>query len=85
MQKAFAKETTRRPIALALSGHTHGGQVRLPLVGPPFIPSQYGQLFNGGLVQAAGTLVYVSRGVGSSWPLRFNCQPEVNVLTLRST
>jgi predicted MPP superfamily phosphohydrolase len=84
MKKVFAEETVRRPIHLVLSGHTHGGQVRVPLVGAPFLASRYGQLFSGGLVQAAGTQVYVSRGAGSSWPLRFNCQPEVNVLTLRS-
>jgi predicted MPP superfamily phosphohydrolase len=84
MREVFAEETARRPIALTLSGHTHGGQVQIPLIGPPFVPSQYGQLFSGGLVQAAGMQVYVSRGTGSSWPLRFNCQPEINVLTLRS-
>ena len=84
MTPVFAEETARRPIHLVLSGHTHGGQVRLPLVGAPYLPSQYGQLFSGGLMQVAGTQVYVSRGVGSSWPVRFNCRPEVNVLTLRA-
>jgi predicted MPP superfamily phosphohydrolase len=84
MGLVFARETARRPIHLVLSGHTHGGQVRLPLVGAPHIPSLYGQLFGGGLAQVAGTQVHVSRGVGASWPVRFNCPPEVNVLTLRS-
>jgi predicted MPP superfamily phosphohydrolase len=84
MGEAFEEETSQRPIQLVLSGHTHGGQVRLPLVGAPVVPSQYGQLFSGGLVQTAGTKVYVSRGAGSSWPLRFNCPPEINVLTLRT-
>jgi predicted MPP superfamily phosphohydrolase len=83
MDSVFAEETARRPIHLVLSGHTHGGQIRLPLVGAPYLPSRYRRLFGGGLVQAAGTQVYVSRGVGSSWPMRFNCPPEVNVLTLR--
>ncbi len=84
MTPAFAKETARRPIHLVLSGHTHGGQVRLPLLGPVYVPSRYGRwLLGNGLVQTAGTQVYISRGVGSSWPLRFNCRPEVNVLTLR--
>jgi predicted MPP superfamily phosphohydrolase len=85
MGDAFAEETLRRPIQLVLSGHTHGGQVQLPMVGAPIVPSEYGSLFTGGLVEAAGTQIYVSRGVGSSWPLRFNCLPEVNVLTLRAT
>jgi len=84
MEPVFARETVRRPIHLVLSGHTHGGQVRLPLVGAPRPQSRHGQLFGGGLVQVAGTQVYVSRGAGSSWPVRFNCPPEVNVLTLRS-
>jgi predicted MPP superfamily phosphohydrolase len=84
MKPVFAEKTAALPIHLVLSGHTHGGQVSLPLVGPPFLPSRYGQLFSGGLVQVAGTQVYVSRGAGSSWPVRLNCPPEVNVLTLRS-
>jgi predicted MPP superfamily phosphohydrolase len=85
MNSVFAEETTRRPIHLVLSGHTHGGQVRLPLLGTPYLPTRYRRLFGGGLVQVVGTQVYVSRGVGSSWPMRFNCRPEVNVLTLRAT
>jgi predicted MPP superfamily phosphohydrolase len=84
MEPVFAEETARRPIHLVLSGHTHGGQVRLPLLGTPYLPTRYRRLFDGGLVQVAGTQVYVSRGVGSSWPARFNCRPEVNVLTLRA-
>jgi len=84
MGPVFARETARRPIHLVLSGHTHGGQVRLPLIGAPRLPSWYGRLFGGGLVQVAGTQVHVSRGAGSSWPVRFNCPPEINVLTLRS-
>lgn len=84
MGTVFARETARRPIDMVLSGHTHGGQVRLPRLGALYIPSQHGQLFGGGLVRAAGTRVHVSRGVGSSLPLRLNCPPEVNVITLRA-
>jgi predicted MPP superfamily phosphohydrolase len=84
MGPVFAEETARRPIHLVLSGHTHGGQVRLPLLGTPYLPTRYRRLFGGGLVPVAGTQIYVSRGVGSSWPMRFNCRPEVNVLTLRA-
>ncbi len=84
MGSVFARETARRPIHLVLSGHTHGGQVRLPFLGAPHIPSQHRRLFGGGLARAAETLVYVSRGAGSSWPVRFNCPPEVNVITLRT-
>jgi len=84
MGPVFARETARRPIHLVLSGHTHGGQVRLPLVGALRLPSRHRRLFGGGLVQVAGTQVYVSRGAGSAFPMRFNCPPEVNVLTLRA-
>jgi len=83
LDTAFVRETAGRPIHLVLAGHTHGGQVRLPLIGAPHIPSRFGQLFSGGLVEVAGTRVYVSRGIGASWPLRFGCRPEVNLLTLR--
>jgi predicted MPP superfamily phosphohydrolase len=70
---------------LVLSGHTHGGQVRLPLFGAPMVPSRYGQKYLQGLCQAPLTQVFVSRGAGTiSPPVRFNCRPEVHVLTLRA-
>jgi len=84
LDPVFVSETAERPIHLVLAGHTHGGQIRLPFVGAPHLPSRFGQLFGGGLVEAGGTQVYVSRGVGASWPVRFGCPPEVNVLTLRA-
>jgi hypothetical protein len=84
MGSVFARAMVRSPTHLVLSGHTHGGQVRLPLVGAVRLPSQYRHMFGGGLVQVTGTQVHVSRGAGSSLPVRFNCPPEVNVLTLRS-
>lgn len=71
-------------VDLALSGHTHGGQVRLPLLGAPILPSCYGGKYAQGLVQAPRWPVYVSRGLGTiSPPVRFNCRPEVALLTLR--
>jgi predicted MPP superfamily phosphohydrolase len=71
-------------IDLALSGHTHGGQVRLPLVGAPVVPSRFGQKYAGGLVQGPSTLVYVNRGIGLiAPPVRFDCRPEVTLLRLR--
>jgi hypothetical protein len=84
MGPAFARAMVHSPTHLVLSGHTHGGQVRLPLIGAVRLPSRYKHMFGGGLVQVAGTQVHVSRGAGSSLPIRFNCPPEVNVLTLRS-
>ncbi|WP_104989739.1 metallophosphoesterase [Deinococcus sp. NW-56] len=72
-------------VGLVLSGHTHGGQIRLPVVGAPVVPSRYGQRYAMGWVQGAhGTPGYVSRGLGvSGLPLRNLCPPEVTLLTLR--
>src|SRR6202049_2048138 len=68
-----------RPWDLMLSGHTHGGQVLVPLVGTRFIPVQ-DKRFIAGLKGWNGRQVYISRGVGSLAGVRFNCRPEVTVL-----
>lgn len=71
-------------VSLVLSGHTHGGQVVLPFIGAPVVPSRYGQKYLSGLVQGPVAQVFVSRGLGTiSPPLRFNCRPEINLLTLQ--
>ena len=67
---------------LMLCGHTHGGQIRLPLLGPVCIPSQYGCKYDGGLFQEDATLMYVSRGLGGDVPLRLRCRPELPKLML---
>ncbi len=70
-------------VGLMLSGHTHGGQVRLPLIGSPIVPSQYGQKYASGLVKAPKTNCFVTRGVGTIFPpIRLNCPPEIALLTL---
>jgi uncharacterized protein len=70
-------------VGLALSGHTHGGQVVVPGLGAPIVPSRYGQKYLYGLVQAPCCRVFVTRGVGTiSPPVRFLCRPEVALLTL---
>lgn len=72
-------------IDLALCGHTHGGQVRVPFLGRPVVPSCFGEKYASGLVQGPMTLVYVNRGIGLiAPPVRFNCRPEVTLLHLRS-
>ncbi|MBS3821670.1 MAG: metallophosphoesterase, partial [Phycisphaerae bacterium] len=71
-------------VDLALCGHTHGGQVRLPLIGPPALPVG-NRRYAEGLVRAPSCPAYVSRGIGMvSIPVRFNCRPELPVITLHS-
>ncbi|MFO8080547.1 MAG: metallophosphoesterase [Armatimonadota bacterium] len=67
---------------LVLCGHTHGGQIQLPGIGAPWAPVWRDRRRASGLLQADGQLVYVSRGVASATRARFNCHPEVVVLTL---
>ncbi|MFN0124730.1 MAG: metallophosphoesterase [Blastocatellia bacterium] len=74
-----------------LSGHTHGGQVRAPLLGAPHVISEYGQTYVIGLNQLAGEYgakgpmqIYTTRGVGVIYaPVRFQCLPEIALYTLR--
>lgn len=71
-------------IDLMLSGHTHGGQVCLPVVGSVWGRSKLGERFVEGWNRLNGTQIYVSRGIGKSVvPLRLNCPPEVTCLRLR--
>ncbi|HEX3723659.1 MAG TPA: metallophosphoesterase [Nitrolancea sp.] len=68
--------------SLVLSGHSHGGQVRLPLIGAPVLP-QLGKRLPWGLRRDGQTLVYTSRGVGMVPPrIRINCRPEVTLITI---
>jgi hypothetical protein len=70
-------------IPLTMAGHTHGGQVWLPLLGRPIVPSAYGQRYATGLVQEGTRRLFVTNGVGTSiLPVRFLVPPEVSVLTL---
>jgi hypothetical protein len=68
---------------LMLAGHNHGGQIRLPLVGPLIAPSWYGCRYAGGLYWEPPTLLHVSRGLAGIHPVRFNCPPELALLILR--
>lgn len=67
---------------LALAGHTHGGQVRLPGVGALWLPPGSGN-YEAGWYERSGSKLYVSRGLGNSiLDLRFLCRPELAILTL---
>ncbi len=63
---------------LMLSGHTHGGQIRLPLLGAPQIPSYYGQKYAMGLNRKEAMQIYTTRGIGTVFlPTRVDCPPEI--------
>jgi predicted MPP superfamily phosphohydrolase len=65
-------------VSLTLAGHTHGGQVRLPLVWPAFVPSSYGARFAYGHIREGGRDMIVSGGLGTSFvPLRLGVPPEI--------
>ena len=72
-------------VALTLAGHTHGGQVALPVVGRLVVPSRYGQRYAQGLVIEDGRALFVSPGIGTSLlPVRFGVPPEISMVTLTS-
>jgi predicted MPP superfamily phosphohydrolase len=71
-------------VDLMLSGHNHGGQIRLPLFGAIHTPSSFGTKYAGGTFWEAPTLLHVSRGVSGRHPWRWNCLPELTRLVLRS-
>jgi uncharacterized protein len=70
-------------VDLMLSGHNHGGQVVLPVVGPVYAPSRFGVKYAAGTFFEPPTLLHVSRGVSGQHPLRLRCRPEVTRLVLR--
>lgn len=70
-------------VDLMLAGHTHGGQCRLPLIGPILCPSRYGVRYASGAFYEPPTVLHVSRGVSGTRPVRFNCPPELPRLVLK--
>jgi uncharacterized protein len=70
-------------VSLTLAGHTHGGQVNLPIIGRPVVPSKFGPRFAYGLIEEGGRTLFVTGGIGTSiLPVRFRVPPEIVVLTL---
>lgn len=78
------KQYSDNGIDLVLTGHAHGGQVRLPFIGPLYSPSQgLFPKYTSGLYSEGKTQMYVSRGIGNGIaPLRFNDGPELAVIIL---
>lgn len=71
------------PVDLMLAGHTHGGQIRLPLLPAMFLPAM-GVKYVSGLYAVGRTQLYVNRGLGTMHlPFRLNCPPELTLLTLQ--
>jgi len=69
-------------IKLQISGHTHGGQIRAPIVGALHLPPM-GKLYQEGLYAKDGRFLYVNRGIGTIGPhIRFRCPPEITVFEL---
>lgn len=78
----FADTASQYPVDLQLSGHSHGGQVRLPFIGAPHLP-YLGVKYPWGLRRVGAMQVYTNRGIGViSPPVRFGCRPEITLLTL---
>lgn len=68
-------------VNLTLAGHTHGGQVRLPLIGPVFTASKYFNRYAQGFVIENNKKIIISKGIGVSIiPIRFNCIPEIVII-----
>ncbi|MGA3334271.1 MAG: metallophosphoesterase [Terracidiphilus sp.] len=71
-------------LSLVLAGHTHGGQIRLPWVGPLALP-EFGRKYVEGWFRFGNLQLYVNRGLGTvGIPFRLDCPPEITLLTLRS-
>lgn len=71
-------------VSLTLSGHTHGGEVYIPILGAPMVPSRYGQRFRKGYIVENNKHLFVTGGVATLSPFRFLNPPEVVFLTLNS-
>jgi predicted MPP superfamily phosphohydrolase len=75
-----------RACVLTIAGHTHGGQVALPLLGRPAVSlaSAYGQRYAAGIVRQAGRTLFVSTGIGTTFlPVRLGVPPEISLLKIR--
>ena len=79
-----AKDLAGHGADLILSGHTHGGQVSIPFLGPPILPVRHRE-FAAGHFDLGGPQLYVNRGVGVAGPaIRLNCSREIATVQLRA-
>jgi predicted MPP superfamily phosphohydrolase len=79
----FADEASKFPIDLQLSGHSHGGQVRIPLLPPLYLPA-LARKYVMGSYQVGPLPLYTNAGIGTvGIPVRLNCAPEITLITLK--
>ena len=78
----FADYVAEHPVSVQLSGHSHGGQIRLPFVGPPYLP-ELARKYPWGLHRVGGLNLHTNCGLGTiELPIRWNCPPEVTLVRL---
>lgn len=65
-----------------LAGHTHGGQIKPPFLPPPVLPVQNERYSAGAFAVGNGRYLYINRGLGNLWSVRFNARPEITLFTL---
>ena len=79
----YADYVMRYSVDLQLSGHSHGGQVRFPFL-PPLLLPDLAHKYPWGLYRIGGLTLYTNAGIGTvNLPIRWNCPPEITLLTLR--
>jgi predicted MPP superfamily phosphohydrolase len=77
------EEAEKLGIDYIFAGHTHGGQVRLPIIGALYIPSKFGKKYDKGWFTEGKTNMYVNKGIGSIFPpVRFLCRREIAIIKL---
>lgn len=80
----FADEASKFPVDMQLSGHSHGGQIRFPIIGAPFLPDM-ARKYPWGMYRIGKLVLYTNIGLGTiRIPARLNCPPEITWFTLRS-
>ena len=67
---------------LMFAGHTHGGQIAFPIVGPIVAPSKHGVRYASGTFEIEGMIMHVSRGLSGDEPIRLCCPPEIGLFTV---
>jgi predicted MPP superfamily phosphohydrolase len=73
----------RHDCKLMLSGHNHGGQIRVPVLGSLFVPSRYSRRYDMGTFHEPPTILHVNRGLSGKEPIRIRCRPQVSRLILK--